>query len=675
MIRKGLLAISYLFMLASSAWGAEGAVIDTGTTAWMLISTALVLLMVPGLAMFYGGLVRSKNVLGTMMHSFVSMAVIGVLWVVCGYSLAFGSNILGGFWGWNSDYFFLKGIDDVIQNGVPEYVLAMFQGKFAIITPALISGALAERVYFRGYTLFIVLWFFAVYLPLCHWVWSSEGWLFNAGAAGVIDLAGGLVIHDLAEERMAKYSTNSLSIRVCSPTIKGMSRIEASYLDSDMRKPHVRCPHCEHNQILKWKNVKWDKGEDGVERHETTSYQCDECGVLWSEFDRHTALEVVDWLQTKKFKCDHCDHMNEPQHWCPNDERDKWDHDGRAYCEECGIGKCPNRHAGFWANKLYSTFRPLSDMVKLWLEVQNNIEKLKMFINTQLAETFEEPGDSIEDVDWLMDRREEWAGQVPEEVGLLTFGADVQNNRIEVEIVGWGKDEESWSVDYKVIAGDPANPETWRRFDEFIMQPFFYANGDYTHIVAGCIDLGGGHTQHVANYCRHRINNRIWPIRGIGGDGRAYPVWPRNPSRTGKIQVPFYNVGVDAAKNVVFQRLLVRDSGAGYCHFPANREEDWFLQLIAERRVKKWKGTKQILVWENPKKARNEAFDNRVYAYAALCGLQSMGMKLNKMIEKRKFILLSDRNKAKLGDDYHAPAKSKKVKRKTKVARSSFVSR
>ena len=173
----------------------ESGAVDTGTTAWMLTSTALVLLMVPGLAMFYGGLVRTKNVLGTMMHSFVAMAVIGVLWVVCGYALAFGDNILGGFVGWRWDYFFLKGIDESIVQGVPEYVLAMFQGKFAIITPALISGALAERVYFRGYVSFIALWFLFIYCPLCHWVWAADGWLFNAGAAGVIDLAGGLVIH------------------------------------------------------------------------------------------------------------------------------------------------------------------------------------------------------------------------------------------------------------------------------------------------------------------------------------------------------------------------------------------------------------------------------------------------------------------------------------------------
>ncbi len=196
MSTKKSLALLFLILLIPGISAAAGEpVIDTGSTCWMLVSTALVLLMIPGLAMFYGGLVSSKNVLGTMMHTYVSLAIVGVLWVVCGYSLTFGSNILGGFVGWNSDYFFLKGIDDMITDGIPEYIIAMFQGKFAIITPALISGALAERVYFRGYILFIALWFLAVYVPLCHWIWAPDGWLLNSGAAGVIDLAGGLVIH------------------------------------------------------------------------------------------------------------------------------------------------------------------------------------------------------------------------------------------------------------------------------------------------------------------------------------------------------------------------------------------------------------------------------------------------------------------------------------------------
>ncbi len=192
---RSLIAIAVVLGSAQTCLAQDGGKVDTGTTAWMLTSTALVLFMVPGLAMFYGGLVRTKNVLGTMMHSFVAMALIGVLWTVCGYALTFGRSVLGGVIGWNGDYFLLRGIDNAISNGVPQYVLAMFQGKFAIITPALISGAIAERVYFRSYCLFITLWFLLVYCPLCHWVWAPDGWLFNAGAAGVIDLAGGLVIH------------------------------------------------------------------------------------------------------------------------------------------------------------------------------------------------------------------------------------------------------------------------------------------------------------------------------------------------------------------------------------------------------------------------------------------------------------------------------------------------
>jgi len=187
------LLVVLLLFTAGSAGAAEGNSVDTGITAWMLTSTALVLLMIPGLAMFYGGLVRTKNVLGTMMHSFVAMGVMAVLWVVLGYAMSFGGNVLGGWFGWNPDYFMLRGIDETIMDaGVPEYVFSMFQGKFAIITPALIAGAFAERVTFKGYILFIALWGILVYNPLCHWVWSEGGFLYQMGA---IDFAGGTVVH------------------------------------------------------------------------------------------------------------------------------------------------------------------------------------------------------------------------------------------------------------------------------------------------------------------------------------------------------------------------------------------------------------------------------------------------------------------------------------------------
>lgn len=195
-MKKTVTAVLMLMLVPTLSFASEENGIDTGVTAWMITSTALVLLMIPGLAMFYGGLVRSKNVLGTMMHSFAAMGVMSVLWVAVGYSMSFGDNVLGGWIGWNWDYFFLKGIDTTImEEGVPEYVFSMFQGKFAIITPALIAGAFAERVSFKGYIIFITFWGLFVYNPLCHWVWASDGFLFNMGADGAIDFAGGTVVH------------------------------------------------------------------------------------------------------------------------------------------------------------------------------------------------------------------------------------------------------------------------------------------------------------------------------------------------------------------------------------------------------------------------------------------------------------------------------------------------
>jgi ammonium transporter, Amt family len=170
------------------------AVIDSGSTAWMLTSSALVLLMVPGLALFYGGMVRRKNILTTMMHSFVAMAVIGVQWIVVGYAIAFGQS-QGGWFGWSPSAVGLQGIAPGTlfgDKGVPELVFVMFQGKFAIITPALISGAVAERMKFSSYLLFIVLWATFIYCPLAHWVWANGGWLYQYG---VLDYAGGTVVH------------------------------------------------------------------------------------------------------------------------------------------------------------------------------------------------------------------------------------------------------------------------------------------------------------------------------------------------------------------------------------------------------------------------------------------------------------------------------------------------
>ena len=168
--------------------------IDTGDTTWMLVSTALVMLMTPGLALFYGGMVRQKNVLGTIMQSFVALGVVTVQWVLIGYSLSFGPDIKGviGSLQWAG----LNGVgltpNPDYAATIPHQAFMMFQMMFAIITPALISGAFAERFKFSTYLVFVLLWSTFVYAPLAHWVWGVGGWLRSLGA---LDFAGGLVVH------------------------------------------------------------------------------------------------------------------------------------------------------------------------------------------------------------------------------------------------------------------------------------------------------------------------------------------------------------------------------------------------------------------------------------------------------------------------------------------------
>jgi len=188
---KLLLALPAVMMfLPALAFAEEAATANPGDTAWMLVSTALVFVMFPGLAFFYAGMVRSKNVLSSCMHTFAAMAIIGVQWVVIGYTLAFGGagSFIGGL-----DHLFLNGITPESLTGtIPTLVFVMFQGMFAIITPALISGAVAERMKFSTYCVFILLWATLVYDPICHWVWGEGGWLLEMGA---LDFAGGTVVH------------------------------------------------------------------------------------------------------------------------------------------------------------------------------------------------------------------------------------------------------------------------------------------------------------------------------------------------------------------------------------------------------------------------------------------------------------------------------------------------
>ena len=168
--------------------------IDSGDTAWVLVSSALVLLMTPGLALFYGGLARSKNAAATIMHSFMTIGIVGVVWVLWGYTLAFGPDLGGGILG-DLSLFGLSGVSASESSSggtIPDQAFMVFQGMFAIITPALVTGAFAERMKFSAFVIFTVLWVTIVYAPVAHWVWGPDGWLLELGA---LDFAGGTVVH------------------------------------------------------------------------------------------------------------------------------------------------------------------------------------------------------------------------------------------------------------------------------------------------------------------------------------------------------------------------------------------------------------------------------------------------------------------------------------------------
>lgn len=190
--KTSMLMLSVLSLFAPAlafASDAAAPAIDTGDTAWVLVSTALVMLMTPGLAFFYAGMVRRKNVLGTMMHSFFILCLVSIQWVIWGYTLSFGADLSGVIGG--LEFLGLNGVGGEAKGTIPHLIFMMYQGMFAIITVALITGAIAERVKFPALVIFALVWTTVIYDPLCHWVWGG-GWLMSMGA---LDFAGGTVVH------------------------------------------------------------------------------------------------------------------------------------------------------------------------------------------------------------------------------------------------------------------------------------------------------------------------------------------------------------------------------------------------------------------------------------------------------------------------------------------------
>jgi len=245
-----------------------------------------------------------------------------------------------------------------------------------------------------------------------------------------------------------------------------------------------------------------------------------------------------------------------------------------------------------------------------------------------LGESWEEDAIRI-DGEGLMGRREDWGKLLPPDVAVLTAGVDIQDDRIELEVVGWGKDEESWSIDYRVLWGDPSSPAVWKDLDNMLLCRWSHSKEvSDLPIRAVAVDTGGHHTLKSYSFCRARQGRRVWAIKGRGGMG--VPIWPRRPSRNNKGKVPLFLIGVDACKEAFYARLRLEEAGPGFCHFPFDRDAEYFKQLTAESVVTRYHKGRPIREWKKKDSDRNEALDCRVYGMAALQGLVTMGLRLNK---------------------------------------------
>jgi len=386
----------------------------------------------------------------------------------------------------------------------------------------------------------------------------------------------------LAKKRAMTF-WNKKTVMVSTPTNEGSSRIASAFEETDKREFYVPCHECGEEQVLKWKNVNWEQ-----DKPQTAVYICEHCGVVWDDADRFRAIRRGSWQAT----------MPEV------------------------VGK-----AGFRLSGLYSPWTSLESAVKDFLEAKKLPETLRVFVNSFLGETWTDEGERVDDFD-IASHREDYGEKVPEGVVILTAGADLQSDRIEVEVCGFGADEESWSIDFRTFYGDPNSADVWAELDAYLQLTWEREDGVQLGIKGTCIDSGGHHTQAVYKFCKPRLGRRIFAIKGIGGEGK--PLINGRPSTNNNLKCKLWSIGVDTAKEIVYSRLKIKEQGAGYCHFPKHYTDEYFKQLTAEKVVKKYHKGFHRREWIKVR-PRNEALDCRVYALAAL---NIMGISVN-MLKQR----------------------------------------
>lgn len=353
------------------------------------------------------------------------------------------------------------------------------------------------------------------------------------------------------------------------PTLKGMSRIEAAFAESDQRRFHVPCPACGHPQVLTWRNLKWDDGQP-----DTAAYACAGCGVLIGEDQKIWMLERGVWI------------AENPGH----------------------------RTAGFHLSALVSPWARWGELAREWLDCQQDMSRLQVFVNTVLGETWEDRGGALEPLS-LEARAESYAAEVPEGVGVLTAGVDVQDARLELSIVGWGHGEEAWLIRHQILHGDPSTRAPWDALDAVLSGTFTHVSGTNLRLSTVCVD-SGHHSTPVYDFCRPRFARRVYACKGSSTPGA--PLAPRRPSRNNKGRVPLFLIGTESAKDVLYGMLRTTVPGPKYLHTPAGLDAEWYVQVTAERAVRRQVNGRWVRHYELPRGVRNEALDCLVYALAAL---------------------------------------------------------
>lgn len=385
----------------------------------------------------------------------------------------------------------------------------------------------------------------------------------------------------LAEERTNTFGRKRKIFKCSTPGIKGVCRIESEYEKTDQRKYHVPCPQCGHMHVLAWANFIIPKNDAGQHVPRKAHMACPSCGGVIEEHHKTDMLNAGVWV---------------------------------ASCPE----KADPERVGYHISALYSPigWKSWAKVARQWLDAQGDPTKLKAFINNVLAETWHEGGQTISE-HALMERAEEYStNPLPEGVFLITAGVDVQPDRLEVELVGWGLGEESWSLDYKVIRGDPNANLVWQQLDMHLTQKFMHPCGIAISPVNSFIDTGGANTKAVYDYVRDRSHMGIYGIKGIGGDGKAAVGTPQK-NNIGKI--PLVPLGTFTLKDTVHGRLKIETPGAGYCHFPKKYGAEYYQQMTSEEVRTRYNKGFAVREWhKKTDSTRNEVFDCRVYATAAM---------------------------------------------------------